>query len=401
MINIRKLLLLVHLFFSIYTFSQESIFYSNEVNNSKIEKFGLEFYNLNYIKNNEYFNFIADGYTLLGSQIYPEAIYKHSKDIQIKAGVFILKEFGTDKLNAVIPTFSLDYKHRNHYIRIGNLFARNNHLLIEPMMASEKILSKEVIETGIQYQFTNSRLSTDLWMNWEKSIKELDKNREEFSIGFSSNYFLYKKNNFSISFPLQFLYYHRGGQINQKHRFENNSENLILNFKNLSTGIGFQYMLNKENKKSINLEYHFLKHDVNTVKEEFTFDNGSAHYLKAFYKSKRIEAVLGYFLADQFISAKGNDMFQSYSLKVNNNYWNGVLDNRYQNHTEAKRSLLFTKLIYNKNLSSKIKLGIQLEGFYQLNDAELQQKHFGNTKNQFDYSYGIYIIVKDIFSFDK
>lgn len=400
MIKNKVLLFLCSSFLTLSSFSQESVFYSDESNESfKIEKFGLQVYNLNFIKNNEYFNFIADGYTLLGSQIHPEFVYNSSKKTQFKAGLFLLKNFGESTIDSAIPTFTFTYKHQNHTLTLGNLFARNNHQLIEPMMASEKILGKDVLETGIQYQYKNNRFFADIWMNWEKTIEKLDDEREEFSIGFSSNYKLLDKRKSSLSIPVQFLYYHRGGQINKKFRFDNNSENLILNFKNLSLGLVYQYNLNSENKSNINFGYYYLNHNVNTSKEEFTFDSGFAHYLKASYQSRTFDIVLGYFKADQFISAKGNDMFQTYSLKVDNNYWNGVLDNRYKNHTESKRSLLFSKLIYKKQLTPKIKLGLQLEGFYQLNDATLQQVSLGNTKNQFDYSYGFYVIVNDIFSF--
>ncbi|MFQ3296673.1 MAG: hypothetical protein ACI9JT_000709 [Polaribacter sp.] len=381
------------------SFSQESVFYSeNSESSFKVAKFGLEVYNLNFIKNNEYFNFIADGYTLLGTQVHPEFIYNSSKNTQFKAGLFVLKNFGENTVNYTIPTFTFTYKKKYYKIIIGNLFSRNNHHLIEPLMASEKILGEEVLETGIEYLYKKNRFSFDIWLNWEKSIQKYDTDREEFMIGFSSKLIILKKEKHSLSIPLQYVYYHRGGQINKKYRFENNSNDLILNFNNASIGLEYYYKLNSKNSK-LGLRYFYLNHKVNTVIEEFPFDKGNAHYFNVNYSSNKINFSVAYYKSDKFISAKGNDMFQSYSTRINNNYWEGELDDRYLGYTEPNRELLVSKLIFKKKLSRKIKLGLQFEGYYQLNNAIINKFDLGNKKNNFDYSYAIYILANDVFSF--
>jgi len=100
--------------------AQESVFFSE--NNSKsvdLDKFGLEIYNLNFIKNNEYFNFIADGYTLLGTHLHPKFVYNSSKKAQFKAGLFISKHFGDTKIHKEIPTFTFNYRFKNSLFTMG------------------------------------------------------------------------------------------------------------------------------------------------------------------------------------------------------------------------------------------------------------------------------------------
>jgi len=269
--------------------------------------------------------------------------------------------------------------------------------MIDPLLGSEKILSDDVLETGVQYIYKKNKIYLDAWFSWEQYIEKNDDEREEFSIGISANYKIINTQKSSLSIPLQFLYYHRGGQINKKYRLQNGGENLILNFKNLTSGLVYKTNFSDYTLK---IGYYYLLHTVNSLKEEFAFTNGNAHLINATLSIKKLQFSVGYFNAHKFISAKGNDIFQSYSVKVDNNYWNGVLDNRYATHSEPKRSLLFTKFIYKTALTDKITLGFQAEGYYQLHDATIPGfSQLGNTKNNFDYSYAIYVVMNDLFGF--
>lgn len=372
--------------------AQTSVFYSSETNASfNLEKFGLEVYNLNFIKNNEYFNFIADGLTLLGTQLHPEFVYNNSAKTQFKAGLFLIKNFGENNIETVIPTFSFNYLNKNHQYTIGNLFARNNHNLIEPMMASEKILGNEVIETGIEYKYNSDKTNLDLWMNWENYIQKNDDFREVFTMGGATKLPILKK----LSLPIQFIYYHKGGQINKKYRDANNQDN-TSNLTNASIGIEFNDLNSLKN--GFSLGAYYLSHKVNS-EMEYPYKKGKAYYITSSYSTKSFNFLLAYYTADKFVSAKGNEMFQTYSLKSNVNYWNGVLDNRYIGYKEPERSLIFSKIYYKKQLASNVVLGLQFEGYYQLNDSSEILYSIGNKKHQFDYSYSFYITFNDVFSF--
>lgn len=382
--------LLVVLFIPYSFQAQESIFYSSESSqSSNIEDFGVEVYNLNFIKNNEYFNFISDGLTLLGSQIHPEFIYNNNSKTQLRAGVFLLKHFGETNIDVVIPTFSFVYTNKNHQLTLGNFSPRSNHNLIEPLMGNEKILSSEVIETGIQYTYKSKVIESEVWMDWENYIKKYSEVREVLTIGAVSKLKIFK----DVFLPIHYLWYHKGGQINKKYRSENNVAGTtdLTNF-----SLGLEYNKFNSLNNGFSFSYHFLQHKANS---DYPFESGNAHYLTLNYVMNEYNFLIGYYKADKFISAKGNEIFQTYSMKSNINYWNGVLDNRYLGLTEPDRNLIFSRVFYEKPVASNIKLGIQLEGFFQLNDSTDLLGIEGNKKHQFDYSYGIYAIFNDVFNF--
>ncbi|CAM1366834.1 hypothetical protein [Tenacibaculum xiamenense] len=387
----KKLLTIISLFIVLYSYSQESIFYStNQLSNRVSSKFGLEVYNLNFIKNNEYFNFIADGYTLLGSHIYPQIQYNNSINTRFKAGVFIQKNFGETKVEHVIPTFSFQYSNGNHEFTIGNFFAGNNHGTIEPILASEKILRDDVIETGLQYKYRSKRFTIDTWLNWENYIRANDDFKEVFTLGASANINATE----NLTFPIQFITRHKGGQINKKIRNEQNIID-IYDLHNLAIGTKYKFETNSDHQ--FILSYYFLFHTTNAPLTEHPFSSGNANYFKLRYLHKNLNFMLSYFKSNRFVTALGNDMFNSYSLKVNNNYWNGELDNRYLNLQEPKRELLFAKVFYEKLLAKNILIGVQLEGLYQLNESIETLVTQESKKNNFDYSYGVYLRFNDLF----
>ncbi|WP_372753600.1 hypothetical protein [Mariniflexile sp.] len=375
---------------SFYITAQESVFFSEEKDSLITNnKFNISVYNLNFIKNNEYFNDIADGFTLLGTHLQPEIIYNSSDKTQFRAGVFLMKNFGEHNIDYAIPTFSFNYFKNNSQITIGNLYSRNNHTLIEPLMASEKILSEDIIETGFEYKYKTKNIYFDAWLNWENYIRRYSEEREVFTMGLASKTALVK--NFSL--PIQYIYYHKGGQINNKYRSENSIDN-SMNFHNIS--LGLEYKTNYNPKKGFTIGHYYLLHSTK-AKTEYPFTEGYAHYTTLNYKTEHFNFLLAHYKANKFISAKGNEMFQSYSLKSNVNYWNGVLDNRYLDLTEPDRNLLFSKLFYQNQIANNVKLGFQLECYYQLNNGNTIEGIEKNTQHQFDYSYGVFLLLNDVF----
>jgi hypothetical protein len=92
----------------------------------------LKIDNFNFNKNNEYFNLIADGYTILGTQLHPKITYKPHPQFQLEFGVFGLYNFGNEAYSKIIPTFSLDYKLWKLDMTVGTLHNENLHQLIAP-----------------------------------------------------------------------------------------------------------------------------------------------------------------------------------------------------------------------------------------------------------------------------
>ena len=74
---------------------------------------GLVWMLLGFSKNNEYFNDIADGYTLFGYHLNPKLVYFPAEFIRIEAGALLWKDFGTNNYNQVRPTFTIKLQKPN------------------------------------------------------------------------------------------------------------------------------------------------------------------------------------------------------------------------------------------------------------------------------------------------
>jgi len=115
------------------------------------------------------------------------------------------------------------------------------------------------------------------------------------------------------------------------------------------------------------------------------------------YEHERLHLFIGYYKSRKFISPKGNEMFQSFSQKSNVHYLNGIPDRRFEELTEPDRNLIFSRFFYEKYIDNNIKIGLQFEGYYQLNDSQGLPSFLKSKKGQFDCSFGIYMLFHDVF----
>jgi hypothetical protein len=129
----------------------------------------FSFSNLNFTKNNEYFNKIADGYTLFGYQVNPEVVFFPSENIGIRAGVFVWKDFGNNKYSGLAPTYSVSVRKDSLSFIFGKLDGSLKHRLIEPLYDFENILTDR-LEDGIQVIYNHNLFYLDLWINWEHML---------------------------------------------------------------------------------------------------------------------------------------------------------------------------------------------------------------------------------------
>jgi hypothetical protein len=388
--NMRIILcfLIFHLFSNL-VLAQTSVFYFlGDDNNEYSDPFDFEFTNLNFIKNNEYSNHITDGYTLLGTQLQPMLTYNRNKNIRFKTGIMAIKYFGEDNIDIFIPLFSFHHTNKNHCFIFGNYTPRNNHGMIEPVMGNEKVLSSELVETGFQYKYNSSSMMSELWFHWENYIRPRDNDREKFTVGASSKFRISNE----LSTSLQGYIYHEGGQINKKVSGSLNSSKL-----NYFVGaIGFKYKFIASLKGNISLNSYFMFHK-NSETALFPFENGGAHSLYFDYVYKGANLLFGYYDSDKFISPKGNEIFQSFSQKSNIHYRNGAPDDRFKGFVAPNRRLIFSRFFYEKYLDQNIKVGLQFEGYYQLNNSQESTSIMNNKKGQFDTSFGIYMFFYDVF----
>jgi hypothetical protein len=323
----------------------ESVF-----NGSKLKKVQFRFNSLNYVKNNEYFNQIADGYTLFGYYLNPKIAYQPHEKVQIEAGVFVRKEFGTSGLKEVEPTFTVQVKHANWRFLFGNIEGYISHRMIEPLAGFERLLSKP-LEHGIQAKYQHKEAFFDAWIDWQRSTLPGQTNQEYIWNGFS----FYSK-------PLQFKglkfqalaqtsIYHKGGQNIQ-------SLQPVRTLLNPALGLRVQKELGNE--------------------QTFTFDNyyvgyfespkqGTAYYLNTFWRNPKYQIGLSYWLGHYFNSPMGGDLFQSISRKFDTDYY------------EKYRNVLIMRLVRDWKIAKGITASLRIE------------PHYDFQNRIFEHSEGLYL----------
>ncbi len=345
--------------------------------------------NLNFVKNNEYFNHIADGYTLLGSQLHPKLTFYPYSKAKLELGVFALKYAGLVGYHKVLPTFSFSYTNKNSVFVMGTLDSQDKHHVIDPLLGFESVLDERSIENGLQYQYSNSKIGFDAWLNWEKFIFKKDTHNEEFVMGLSFEYDILRKKDWTIKLPIQNLFYHRGGQINTNEI----DDRTVFTMRHTALGLKLGKQFNED--KKLKAESYFIQHQSNREPEEFVFETGFAWYTHIDFFYKSFSFGLGHWYGDRFVSPKGDAMFQSVSSKTDIYYVDGVLQEIYANHTDPIRSLILGQLSYNKSLFQGLDFGLKTNLFYQnyysnptLNVPE------NAIKNHLDYSIGLYVKYK-------
>ena len=148
-------------------FSQDFYFKEYQINPLDTNKLFLEINNNNFIKNNEYFGDIVEGYTLLGFNITPKFVYYPSSRIKLTTGGNFLSYYGREnEVNASL-LLSFQYKLLNKLdFVLGNIYGTVNHKLIDPLFDFERFLTHNT-ENGVQFIWNSDKIFADLWLDWE------------------------------------------------------------------------------------------------------------------------------------------------------------------------------------------------------------------------------------------
>ena len=320
---------------------------------------GVDF--LGFTRNNEYFNQIADGYTLFGYQFSPHLTYYPAENVRVDAGIFLHKDFGISDYYTVAPTFSVKIKRDKMQFVFGNLDGSLNHRLIEPLYDFERVMNDR-LETGIQAIWNTDKTFLDLWINWETMIYPGDNKQEEVSGGFSLDYLLSASENFEVRLPVQTVLYHKGGQIDV-------SPAPLVSFMNNALGLSVRIPVSEAGFlrafRTDNYYVHFLDFSFEKVQP---YTSGSGIYLNLTAEFKNIDFMTSYWRGDEFISIKGAALYQS----VSNSFKN-------PGYTEDQRELLIFRLMHNIKILDNLHLSSRFEPFYDL----------GNSK--FEFSHGLYL----------
>jgi hypothetical protein len=324
-----------------------------KIYDSDTNKLFLNIYNTNYLKNNEYFGKVIEGYTLFGFNFAPKVTYSPNSKIKLSAGANLLSYYSRNDETKISILLSFQYKllPKLDFV-LGNIYGTVNHKLIEPLFDYEHYLNNN-IENGVQFLWNGERFKADLWLDWQKQIFYDDPFQEKFNVGLSANYSLFKNDNSQLSIPFQNLIRHEGGQINS-----NNDKPLKTIYNN---AIGLSYLKNFESKflHDLRLSSYWVNYqDLSPTKQQMFIDgSGSYSTLELFNNS--FDFMLEYWYGEQFIAPSGNPLFESYSRT------NIFVE-------EPVRQLIMGKISYHKDILEGLNLGFRFDSYYDLDESELE-----------------------------
>ena len=368
--NFRIYYIFLFIILSGHCFSQSGYSYyiqDYEINPSDSGKLFFEIDNVNFIKNNEYFGPVAEGYTLLGFNLSPKVQYFPNSRIKLMAGANLLSYYGREnEINASL-LLSFQYKINKHFdFVLGNIYGTVNHKLIEPIFDFERFLNNN-IENGIQFLWNSERVFADLWLDWEQQILQDDPFQEIFNVGLSSEFVILKKENqFTLSVPFQNIVRHEGGQIN------NNNEEPLTTLFNNATGLSFQKSIHRKFLHKIIISYYIVSYqDLSPNKQQMYID-GTGFYPTVEFVNNSFDFLLGYWYGNQFVAPLGNPVYETYS--------------RTKFFVEEPvRQLVTGKLNYQKDIFKGINLGVRFETYYDILESNLE------------YTWGVIIVINDRF----
>lgn len=314
-----------------------------------------------FFKNNEYFNPIEEGYTLIGYNIEPTIVFQPVKTIAIEAGGSLLKYSGRSGFYDIQPLFRFRYQPSPKFQMIlGNLYGGSNHQLYEPIYRWERDFTHPV-ESGLQFLVNMPRLKADVWLNWEKFILHGDPFQEQLFVGISSSLLLTDpENEWTFSIPMQGLFKHHGGQIIS-------IDTSLITLVNWAGGLKVSKKNQGNTIKQIDLDIIYLGYaDLSPAKQQ-QYEHGFGILTQVKALISNFSTTVGYYHSSRFIGPVGERLYHSATFPKSD-IFNSQFD------------LIIGKFSYQKQIAKGFSLGTYFESYTGLRNG------------QTDYSYGIHLL---------
>ncbi|WP_225986545.1 hypothetical protein [Rufibacter sp. LB8] len=320
---------------------------------------------LGYQKNNEYFNDIAEGYTLFGYHLNPRLTYFASEHVRVDAGVQVQKDFGSKRYSLMQPTFTIRYEKDDIALIFGTLQGNVHHGYIEPLYDFERLMTNR-LENGLQVLINKPNAKVDIWLDWQRYLQRFDPFQEEVAGGVSAELGLYRtpvslsfpeqkpKTETYIGLPLQFTAQHRGGQIDM-------TELPLVTLANVAAGLVIRKTYDRKVLKALHFQPYVVGWKDFSNVTEFPFQQGGGIYLNAGIDTKYQNVMLSYWRGSGYYAELGGKLFSS----VSNNFKTPAF-------TDKTRQLLILRFLHDLNLMDGLTLTMRLEPYLDLDRPELE-----------------------------
>lgn len=310
-----------------------------------------------FLRNNEYFNNLYDGMTLIGTNFNPSLSYSFSSKLLFNIGWYV-RFFNGRKQPTVNEIFyRLRYNISPSFTLVmGDIDGYAQHHLIEPLMCTDYYYLNPP-EKGLQFLLKNHRLSSDLWINWQKFILPGDNFKEEFVLGNTTQLNVLNTNTVGIDIPFNFTAKHKGGQ-------QITSPEPLQTYFNSAIGLNIYKKI--KNDYRIGILCYYVQFNDESPKHIKQYIDGYGIYNNLYFKSKAFDIYCGYWYGEYYYAAIGEPLFQSLSQK-------------YVIYEEPVKQVILFKAQYKKSLSTDVPLFVRFEAYYDY------------KRNYFDFSYSLLI----------
>jgi hypothetical protein len=359
----KKSLLLLFFVFAGYQLSYaqfNNIAIENRIrpDSNAVGEVHFNFYNFNYVRDYEYANQFHDGYTLYGTQLQPQLVYFAHPNLAIVAGAYIRKDFGDNGVNDAKPLFTLKYHKKDLILNFGSIEGGIHHGYIEQLWNFERQIT-DPIQYGTQLIIEKEKLKLDTWIAWQKMIYSPSPVKEQIIGGFTAEQTLIQRNGWKLSLPIQFLAFHKGGQIDTLKSIP------LQTLVNGALGLKLHKELGSSTFKEIYTDnYVALYKDFSPVKTE-PYQGGFGLWLNAGVDTRFGSIVASYWKGNNFQTIKGMPLYQSVSTTL---YDLG--------HTESNRSIFLLRYCYQKELLPNLYLDTRIEPHFDLGTSRKESLQF-------------------------
>jgi len=318
----------------------------------------FNFYNFNYVRDYEYSNQFHDGYTLYGTQLQPQLVYYAHPNLAIVAGAYIRKDFGDNGVNEAKPLFTLKYHKKDLTLNFGSLEGGIHHGYIEQLWNFERQIT-DPIQYGTQLIVEKEKFKLDAWIAWQKMIYSPSPVKEQIIGGLTTESTILQRNGWKLSVPVQFLAYHKGGQIDTLKSIP------LQTLFNGAAGLKLHKEIGGNTIKEIYTDnYVAVYKDFSPVKTA-AFKGGFGVWLNAGVDTKFGSIVASYWKGNNFETIKGMPLYQSVSTTL---YDFGYKEN--------SRSIFLLRYCYQKELLPNLYLDTRIEPHIDLGTSRKESLQF-------------------------
>jgi hypothetical protein len=259
-----------------------------------------------FIRNNEYFNPIVEGYTLIGASTREGLLYAPSSNTRVYAGVEALSFWGGKPFHFFLPDFSFMARYRSGFsLVMGTLPAAHQRGYI-PLLLDQETLFSSPRERGLSIGFARKHVNWNTYLAWQRFLLPAEHAQEILDVGTNLDIKAIHTSSFILSLPLQFTAHHQGGQINDQFM------PVKMNYNN-AAGIKTRLLLSGI---VMGGEYYFVGHKLDSGTGDIPFLNGMGHYSRLYFESSLFLFQASYWDGYQYYSPLGEDIYSSVSVRI-------------------------------------------------------------------------------------